>query len=49
MMDLFTKMMVRISLAVHLGVEEINSSGRLGFLVVKSVTLEGLDFWMSQH
>ena len=46
MMELFTKMMVRISLGVHLGREEINSSGRLGFLVVRSVTLEGVDPWM---
>ena len=46
MRELFTKMMVRTRLGVHFGMEEINGSRRLGFLVVKSIILEGLSFWI---
>ena len=47
MKELFANMMVRTQLGVHLGMEEINSSGRFRFLMVKLIILEGLDLWMS--
>lgn len=46
MIELFTEMMLRAGLGVHLRVGEIDNSRRLGFLVGKLIMLEGLEFWV---
>lgn len=43
MIELFTEMMLRAGLGVHLRVGEIDNSRRLGFLVGKLIMLEGLE------